>query len=459
MKMCDRQVHRWFPMFFDLRRWRVLVVGGGKIAQRRIQTLLEFEPGQLRIVAREVESKIKEWKNMPGIDICEREYRPEDLNGCRMVLAATDDPVLNQTIGAQCRELGILVNVASDQNLCDFHFPGVALNGPITVGVNAAGLDHRLARKTREQIQGILNQGGTMQEKKRQIVIGSRESKLAVVQSEMVADYLREQYPEWDVRLLTMKTTGDIILDRTLDEIGGKGLFVKELDKALLDKRSDLSVHSLKDMPMEIPDSLPLVAFSKREDPRDVLVLPEGCTELEEGKTIGCSSLRRQLQLAKLFPNNPCKNIRGNVLTRLNKLDRGEYDALVLAGAGLKRLGLENRISRYFDPEEMIPAAGQGILAIQGRAGEDYSYLDGYGNPEGRYAALAERAFVRELDGGCTSPVAAHARITGNQINMKGLYYRESTKEWYTDRITGTVEEAEMLGRSLAKEMKERFGV
>ena len=147
------------------------------------------------------------------------------------------------------------------------------------------------------------------------------------------------------------------------------------------------------------------------------------------------------------------------MLTRLNKLDRGEYDALVLAGAGLKRLGLENRISRYFDPEEMIPAAGQGILAIQGRAGEDYSYLDGYGNPEGRYAALAERAFVRELDGGCTSPVAAHARITDNQINMKGLYYRESTKEWYTDRITGTVEEAEMLGRNLAKEMKERFGV
>ena len=298
-----------------------------------------------------------------------------------------------------------------------------------------------------------------MQEKKHQIIIGSRESKLAVVQSEMVADYLREQYPEWDVQLLTMKTTGDIILDRTLDEIGGKGLFVKELDKALLDKRSDLSVHSLKDMPMEIPDSLPLVAFSKREDPRDALVLPQGCTELEEGKTIGCSSLRRQLQLAKLFPNHPCKNIRGNVLTRLNKLDRGEYDALVLAGAGLKRLGLENRISRYFDPEEMIPAAGQGILAIQGRAGEDYSYLDGYGSREGRYAALAERAFVRELDGGCTSPVAAHARITGDQIEMKGLYYRESTKEWYTDRTAGTVEEAETLGRTLAREMKERYGV
>lgn len=298
-----------------------------------------------------------------------------------------------------------------------------------------------------------------MDNKKKRVIIGSRESKLAVVQSEMVADYLREQHPDWDVQLLTMKTTGDIILDRTLDEIGGKGLFVKELDKALVDKRSDLSVHSLKDMPMEVPDSLPLVAFSRREDPRDALVLPKGHTELEKGQPIGCSSLRRQLQLSQLFPDNPCKNVRGNVLTRLDKLDRGEYGALVLASAGLTRLGLKDRISRYFEPEEMIPAAGQGILAIQGRAGEDYSYLDDYDCKEGRYAALAERAFVRELDGGCTSPVAAHARVAEDRISMKCLYYKESTKEWHTDQAEGPLKEAEALGRDLARKMRERYGV
>lgn len=298
-----------------------------------------------------------------------------------------------------------------------------------------------------------------MRREKRQIIIGSRESRLAVVQSRMVADYLSEQYPQWDVRLLTMKTTGDRILDRTLDEIGGKGLFVKELDKALLERRSDLSVHSLKDMPMEISPELPLVAFSHREDPRDVLVLPKGCGTMDRNKPIGCSSLRRQLQLARIFPDVSCRNIRGNVLTRLEKLDRGEYGALVLAGAGLKRLGLENRISRYFDTGEMIPAAGQGILAVQGRRGEDYSFLDGYGCPESRYAALAERAFVRELDGGCTSPVAAHARITGEELYLKGLYYRESTKEWFTQQTTGNVEEAENLGRSLAGRMREHYGV
>ena len=137
----------------------------------------------------------------------------------------------------------------------------------------------------------------------------------------------------------------------------------------------------------------------------------------------------------------------------------GEYGALVLAGAGLKRLGLESRISRYFDTEEMIPAAGQGILAVQGRRGGDYSYLKGYECRESRYAALAERGFVRELDGGCTSPVAAHARITGEELYLKGLYYRESTEEWFTDQVTGAVEEAEALGRNLAGSMRERYGV
>lgn len=211
------------------------------------------------------------------------------------------------------------------------------------------------------------------------VVIGSRESRLAVIQSEMVRDYIEKNNKGLKAELLTMKTTGDIILDRTLDKVGGKGLFVKELDRALLDGRSQLSVHSLKDMPMEVPEELPLLAFSKREDPRDALVLPEGVTELDKTKPIGCSSLRRTLQLGELFPDMECKSVRGNVQTRLGKLDSGEYSALVLAAAGLKRLGLTHRISRYFEPEEMLPAAGQGILTVQGRKGRDYSYLDATG--------------------------------------------------------------------------------
>ncbi|MGI6070710.1 MAG: hydroxymethylbilane synthase [Blautia sp.] len=289
----------------------------------------------------------------------------------------------------------------------------------------------------------------------KKIVICSRESRLAVIQSEMVAQWIQTKHPTLSVELLTMKTTGDKILDRTLDQIGGKGLFVKELDKALLEGRSHLSVHSLKDMPMEVPDELPLLAFSRREDPRDVLVLPQGVHALDPEKPIGCSSLRRVLQLKKLYPGIECKSIRGNVLTRLNKLDAGEYGALVLAAAGLKRLGLENRISRYFSVDEILPAAGQGILAVQGRRGVDYSWLEGYEDRDSAAAALAERAFVRYLDGGCSSPVAAHGTIEEDgSLLLRGLYYEETTGNWQTGTLSGPREQAEALGIALADRLK-----
>lgn len=290
----------------------------------------------------------------------------------------------------------------------------------------------------------------------RKVIIGSRESKLALVQSEMVKDYIQEQNKNFQVEILAMKTTGDKILDKTLDKIGGKGLFVKELDKALIEGRTELSVHSLKDMPMEVPKELPIIAFSKREDARDVLVLPKGVTKLDVSKPIGCSSLRRILQLREIFPEVECKSVRGNVQTRLKKLDSGEYSGLVLAAAGLKRLGLEDRITRYFNTEEIIPAAGQGILAIQGRNDVDYSYLKGYGDKNATYAALAERAFVRYLDGGCSSPVAAHATVADGELFLTGLYYDEHTGNYEKGIKKGSVETAEELGIVLAKELQER---
>ncbi|MFV0527682.1 MAG: hydroxymethylbilane synthase [Lachnospiraceae bacterium] len=294
---------------------------------------------------------------------------------------------------------------------------------------------------------------------RKSITIGSRESKLAVVQSKKLMEFLQQTYPDMEVQLLTMKTTGDKILDRTLDKVGGKGLFVKELDVALAEKRSDVSVHSVKDMPMEVNEALPIVAFSKREDAADVLILPKGAASYDETLPIGTSSLRRILQLKQIYPNAVCKSIRGNVITRLEKLDRGEYGALVLAAAGVRRLGLQDRISRIFTPEEMLPAAGQGILAVQGRQGEDYSCLAGFADEEGTYMALAERAFVRYLDGGCTSPVAAHARILGEQLLLWGLYYQESTGQYFKDSITGSVQEAARLGEQLAERMKNTYEV
>ena len=287
----------------------------------------------------------------------------------------------------------------------------------------------------------------------KKLIVGSRESRLAVIQSELAIQAIRACQPELEVELLTMKTTGDKILDRTLDQVGGKGLFVKELDTALLAGRVDLTVHSSKDLPMETDPRLPLVAFSRRADPRDALVLPAGAKELDPAKPIGCSSLRRQLQLKALFPQMKTAPVRGNVLTRLEKLDRGEYAALVLAAAGLQRLGLAGRVSRYFSVEEMLPAAGQGILAVQARADFDPACLREFHDPDSRDCLLAERAFVRALDGGCSSPVAAYATVDGEALTLTGLYV-DSHGEARRQTISGPREQGERLGAALAQDLR-----
>lgn len=290
------------------------------------------------------------------------------------------------------------------------------------------------------------------------IRVGSRESKLAVAQTRQVMEYIEKMHPKIYQELITMETTGDRRLDVTLDQIGGKGLFVKELDKALLDGRIDLAVHSLKDMPMEESDQIPIVRYSPRADVRDVLVLPKGKNSWDGSGVIGCSSFRRRLQGERMYPRAVFKNIRGNVLTRLEKLDKGEYDALILAAAGLLRLGLEERIFRYFTVEEILPAAGQGILAVQGRQGMDYGFLDGYGDLEIACIARAERAFVRELDGGCTSPIAAYAEVRAGVLYLRGLYYIEEKKDYVIGCQEGKPEEGEKIGVRLARRLRDSYG-
>lgn len=306
-------------------------------------------------------------------------------------------------------------------------------------------------------------------------VIGSRDSTLAVRQSEIVMAYLEKYHPKIRLRLETMKTTGDRILDRRLYEIGGKGLFVKELDQALREGRIDLSVHSMKDMPIETPDDLPVIGCSRREDPRDVLVLPAGSGSgepypyidklIDYSRPIGTSSRRRILQLQELFPKARFESVRGNLATRLRKLDEGQYSALILAGAGLKRLGLENRINRYFEVDEVVPSACQGILALQGRKGEDYRFLDGFGSRESTFAAAAERAFIRTLGGGCSSPVGAYAEIFWNGadalMTLYGFYYDAENQRSYRKKaqtMVGDTQDCARVGRDLAQGILEEAG-
>lgn len=292
---------------------------------------------------------------------------------------------------------------------------------------------------------------------KKKIRVGSRESRLAVAQTEEILEKVRAFHPELEIELVTMKTSGDRILDRNLDQIGGKGLFVKELDKALLEGRVDLTIHSLKDLPMEQAEELPIIGYSKRRDPRDVMILREKRMKTEEIRLIGSSSNRRRLQLQRLYPQAEFRGIRGNVQTRLKKLAEEGYDATILAMAGLSRLGMEHLADRIFSVEEVIPAAGQGILVFQGRRGEDYSFLQEVCDEASRYAALAERAFVRKLNGGCSSPVAAYAEIEGKKILLRGLYYDEAEEDYIVGKKEGRVDEAGALGLALAAELKESY--
>ena len=285
------------------------------------------------------------------------------------------------------------------------------------------------------------------------IRIGSRESLLAVRQAEIIRDQIMDSDPEVSVEIITMKTTGDRILDKSLAKIGGKGLFVKELDRALMDGRIDIAVHSLKDMPMEVIPEFPILAYGRREDPRDVILYRPGLEALPEQAVIGTSSRRRMLQMQRLYPDCTFRGIRGNVQTRLKKLETEGYDGTILAAAGLKRLGMEQVISRYLSVDEMIPAAGQGILAVQGRKGENYGWIDRIDDRESRAAALAERQFIRVTGGDCTSPCAAHAQLSGNELRLTGLYYSEDAEEYTVDIIVADVSKSRQAGEALAERM------
>lgn len=285
------------------------------------------------------------------------------------------------------------------------------------------------------------------------IRIGSRESLLAVRQAEIIRDQILSAEPDLLVEIITMKTTGDKILDKSLARIGGKGLFVKELDRALMDGRIDIAVHSLKDMPMEENPEFPILAYSKREDPRDVLLYRQGICKLPEHAVIGTSSMRRLVQMKKLWPGCTFQGIRGNVQTRMKKLETEGYDATLLAAAGLKRLGMEHVISRYLSVDEVIPAAGQGILAVQGKKGEVADWIKRIDVQESRFAALAERQFIRVTGGDCTSPCAAHAQVSGNELKLTGLYYNEAAEEYTVDVIVAETSKARQAGEILAERM------
>jgi hydroxymethylbilane synthase len=296
----------------------------------------------------------------------------------------------------------------------------------------------------------------------RPLVIGSRGSKLALWQAEQARERLRLLHPQIDVHIEIIKTTGDVKND-PLSVIGGKGVFTKELEDALLDGRIDIAVHSLKDLPTVLPDALSIAAICEREDARDALVLREGTKNgsllhLPEGAVVGTSSQRRLAQLKALRSDVVVTDLRGNVDTRIRKLDEGQYDAVILASAGLVRLGLQERISARIAISEMLPAVGQGAIAIETRSDNEFavqsaSPLD---HPETRAACIAERAFLRGLGGGCQFPIAAHAVIAQNAMKLDGLVAKPDGSEILRGSLSGVPDDPEALGSQLAEQLIDR---
>ncbi|HEU4934311.1 MAG TPA: hydroxymethylbilane synthase [Pyrinomonadaceae bacterium] len=295
----------------------------------------------------------------------------------------------------------------------------------------------------------------------RALVIGSRGSKLALWQAEQARQRLLELNPQIDVRIEIIKTTGDVKND-PLSVIGGKGVFTKELEDALLDGRIDMAVHSLKDLPTVLPEGLSISAICEREDARDALVLRSGSdvehaslAGLPVGAIVGTSSQRRLSQLKALRGDVVVNDLRGNVDTRIRKLDEGQYDAVILATAGLVRLGLQERISARISVAEMLPAVGQGAVAIETRSDNEFAVeatrkLD---HRETRLACLTERSFLRSLGGGCQFPIAAHAVVDGDSLKIEGLVAKPDGYEILRDSLSGPFVDAESLGSQLAEHL------
>lgn len=289
------------------------------------------------------------------------------------------------------------------------------------------------------------------------VVLGTRGSKLAVHQSEWVQAQLQALAPHVTVTLRRIQTSGDKILDVPLAQFGGKGLFVKEIEEALLNGEIDLAVHSMKDVPTELPDGLEILCVPPREDPRDALISRDGKSflGLPLGARIGTSSLRRQSQLLHARPDLTIVMLRGNLDTRLKKLHEGQFDAIVLAAAGLRRLAWAHEITEYLAPQISLPAIGQGALGIEGRRDDAFirSLLSGLNHAPSKIAVLAERALLHRLQGGCQVPIAAHATLTGTKVRLEGVVASVDGKELIRDSVEGTIEDPESIGVQLAERL------
>lgn len=480
-----------FPFMIDICGKNCLIAGGGKIALHKAEILTGFEVNLVVVSPIFEETFYRLEKEQKRLKLREREFFEKDLEGMDFVVAATGSRELNQHISDLCRRKGLLVNAVDQKEACSFYFPAIIRDHDMLVAVSSGGQSPAAVSHLKEKIASVIPEYyGEMAEKigeyrqyildkvpeaerrkeifyqllsygeshegripeelvkkvcclnknKKQeresgmkaggkIRVGTRESKLAVEQTNLVIAALQRQFPGIAAEKVLIRTEGDKNLNKPLPEFGGKGVFITELERALLNGEIDLAVHSAKDMPAEIDEKLVIAGVLPREDARDVLVTKKkgvckkGCKRPgDEGFVIGTGSPRRQLQIKELYPGAVCKGLRGNITTRLQKLRKGEYDGIILAAAGLQRLGLigeEDLEYQFFSYEEMLPAGGQGIIAIEGRKEDAAAKMAQQISDAEAFEELeAERDILRKLNAGCHEAVGVFARHVGGDIQI-----------------------------------------
>ena len=517
----------YFPLFIELENKIVWVFGGGKVACRKAKTILSYD-ARVEVYAENFCEELKELEKETNLSLIKTKFYKQgelDFSGeqpffnhsqkeIAFAIAATDDRGLNHELSSVCRQHGIMVNVADQLEDCDFSFPALVKQKDVTIAVTTGGKSPLLAAQIREELQnhytGEIGQLAEemgwirsyitplelsagekrklhqemlefLQQKLRErenpvpadqpvIRIGGRKSPLSVAQVNIVADMLKAQAKKWgvDIRVefVPMSTKGDKILNKPLYAFDGKGMFVEEIEDALLQGRIDLAVHSAKDMPGKLKDGLDIIGTPKRKDPRDVLVIPRelvkdgGLSAGNRTLIIGTGSIRREKQIKKLYPGVECKLIRGNVDTRIKKLLQGEYDGIILAAAGIERLEImpsSELTFIYLNEDNMVPAAGQGIIAIEGRSKESWiKDLVWQATDMTAWLQLKlERGILNELQADCHEMAGVYAQVDGEEVLLRGIYETEGSVRKVKEKFTLPHSDAEI--KSIISYMKRKL--
>jgi len=510
-----------FPILLNVRARRAVVIGGGAVAERKVRGLLDAGAA-VTVISPTLTPKLKEQAAAAALTWHERRYAPSDLNAAFLVFSATNDDAVNAAVTREAHERGLLVNDAGDAERGDFTTPATHRAGPLTVTVDSSGLSPSFTKRIRDELAlqfdarygraaatlgslrehvaavvplarraavmrklaerdiddlAAMPRGDIEHEVERTVteldaadtavpatlICASRASALAMTQTRLMMAKLGAGGIASTV--LNITTKGDAVQDRSLTAIGTDSLFVKELENALRDRRADYAVHSCKDLPSTLPEDMQIAAITKREDPRDAFCSEKyaNLAALPKGARVGTSSPRRRAQLHALRPDLVYDDIRGNVDTRLRKLRDGQYDAIVLAAAGMNRLGLRATHTVPFDPTELLPAVGQGALALETCLGNAIApTIDRLvGDRDATLAVSAERAYLRTLRGGCQAPVGAYGVIADGRLFLRGAIAAldgSTVIRGERSAAVDTIADAEAVGEALAHELLERGG-